>query len=93
MYILNILKFSLVCHLKVTKCKICGPFIKTPTEMAELPQMPPCQAGLEEKAKKSKELTNSAQKAMVLAIIPHVKDGVPERGILKKFLRCLACIK
>jgi len=49
-----------------------------------MPETPQRQADPVEKAKKTRELSNSARKAVVLAILPFTKDGVPERGVFKK---------
>jgi len=49
-----------------------------------MPEMLQHQANPVEKAKKTKELSNSTQKSLVLAILPQSKDGVPYRGSYKK---------
>jgi len=51
-----------------------------------MPEMPQRQANPVEKAKKTKELSNSTQKAIVLAILSQSTDGVPHRGVYKKSL-------
>jgi len=67
--------------------QISGPFHKSPAETAEMPETPQCQANPAEKAKKTKELSNSAQKMIVLAILSQSTDGVPHRGVYQKSLR------
>jgi len=87
MYIFNVRKGSSGLLFKVTKCHFEGPIHILPTEAAGMMQMPNCQPDTGQRAMKGKELSNSTQKAIVVAIAEQCENGVPRHGVFQKIAR------
>jgi len=64
----------------------------SPAQAAMMLEPPNCQADSTKKAKKYKELSNSARKLVIMTIVSHLKDGVLPWGIFKKPPKCLESI-
>jgi len=77
MYILNVRKLSFGLLSKVTIFRRDGPNCILPAETAGMPETPKQMPDSVKKGKKTKELTNSARKSVVLAIARQCKEGSP----------------
>jgi len=77
-------KIKLEPSSKVTKCKLEGPNCVLPTELAGMPEPPNRQPDSGQKAKKTKELTDSMRKWIVVTTMQQCKDGVPPHGVFQK---------
>ena len=87
MYILNVRKGSSGLLFEVTKCHFEGPIRILPAEAAGLTRTPNRLPDTGQKAKKSRELSNSTRKAIVVAIAEQCKNGKPHHGDFQKVAR------
>ena len=87
MYILNVRKGSSGLLFEVTKCHFEGPIRVLLAEATGLTRMPNCLPDTGQKAKKSRELSNSTRKAIVVAIAEQCENGKPRHGVFQKVAR------
>jgi len=87
MYILNVRKGSSGLLFEVTKCHFEGPIRILPAEAAGMMQTPNRLPDTGQKAKKSRELSNSTWKAIMVPIAEQCENGKPHHGVFKKVAR------